>query len=468
MSPHQSLMPCKYLYNNVHHSSFYNNSKVPTLRLNSLKTESDSVKPKPLETDSVKNEIENLKKYSTFKLKKTLNIILALAVDDITELSTIYKSLLASDTLDVKDLTFIGGNLFKNGVMSKNCKMVRDAFLIASFANLINPCDMENLMVTIGKEYIENFFVNQTTTPHSLLFAEFVNIRLFSCNTGSVNYGKRFCRLLLRNVKENRDPILGQNTTDFTEDLKSVLDKKYKSKYFEEELERFKESQDLKYIYNAIHAIYCDISKDTFFSRAHHLAKIVQIIEKYKVKIDSTEYFIVLCNCLHNFHVILDRKFLFEDFHLVVGGDSYNYVHINNNKESEPTTFNIDDYMLVVKQFLMIYCTSVPIFPSTAYCFKTNFCSLFIEVVYSHYKELLKEKLLSNNDNEEMLNRKIKARIEEGIKELEEFKVKAGKNDPHYQHLQKSYKDTELEAYYWLTYGKELESVLDPYADAIS
>ena len=137
-------------------------------------------------------------------------------------------------------------------------------------------------------------------------FLEFVCRRISTCNTGKKKYAsEHYCKLLLDNVKLNlRPPIL--ETHEYTEDLKCVLDKPFKTKYFEEDLVKF-EKGDPKSIYKALHSVYSDKTFNLFFTRAHKLATIDRTALEKGYMLDFNERLVLLCNCIHNFHIILTK-----------------------------------------------------------------------------------------------------------------------------------------------------------------
>ncbi|KAG2375080.1 hypothetical protein C9374_010084 [Naegleria lovaniensis] len=251
-----------------------------------------------------KNEPSNMESNSSLSKLYLVTSALALSTldqptaQDTESLKEACNQILNMETLlQPADITFISMVMFDMALKTKDSTFLQDSFILATYANTIDPVGSESLMVRIGEHIIDHYSSFPWYLSHQ--FVEFVCRRISTCNMGSPRFAIKYCDLLLHNIAESRrDPILS-NTFEYTEDLKRVLEKGFETKYFKEDIERFKQTKDLHHIYKALNSVY-NTSQDTFtVNRAHKLAEIVKVVKQANEKMDSIEIFIILLNSVH-------------------------------------------------------------------------------------------------------------------------------------------------------------------------
>ncbi|KAL9649219.1 hypothetical protein ABK040_004240 [Willaertia magna] len=363
-------------------------------------------------TNSLQEEHEQLKNVVTLiedndNLKTLYNFILLFSIDtnckeNNIELINLCNSLMQSKYLENYNLILVSCLLFKYGSTHHDLQFLKDSFSILSFTYILNPAlfsHNNNLLLKVGKKYL-NCFCFKEQTPRSKIVAEFICQRLLYilCNDKDninkknyISFADDYCTLLFNSEREQLRDILGQSVIEFATDLKQIVNDDFTDDFIEGNLYKFELQQDVKYIYRAIHIVLCsssscsDLDETTTFSdkylleRVYHLNSIVQLIDRFNANIDMTFKFIAICTCLQYLHLILNNL------------DSLKITHGNNlllSNFDEYNYFNIDEYQLMVEQFINLY-SNFAFFPDEDYHFKSSFYSLFIKTVELNYQKIL-------------------------------------------------------------------------------
>ncbi|KAL9643034.1 hypothetical protein ABK040_003836, partial [Willaertia magna] len=307
-----------------------------------------------LENLDVINNIKELDALSDdFLLSQCKSLTILLSLEKLPRTKENFKLLikhsdfLINESLNHQYLTFISSVWYSFFINSYNefseettIELLRESFLIANYANIVDPIGSERILILIGSELVNYLLKYDKKTGDYNLLLEFVLRRISTSNTGRMNkdFAQTYCNVLLYNVNNGYRPPITINSVEFTKDLKRAqLDKKIMN-FLEEDLEKFKKEGDVRHLYKAIHTVYSDSSK-TFNSKAHKLALICSLDFKCDF-MDDWERMIALFNSIHNFHVIFKNNHSDTEFIRV---NSW----INNNCSSN--VLNIDAYVYVVE-----------------------------------------------------------------------------------------------------------------------
>ncbi|EFC35953.1 hypothetical protein NAEGRDRAFT_60071, partial [Naegleria gruberi] len=259
------------------------------------KRDATAIKPTNLleRMNAVKVSFENFERKSALMVLLAFNYIDKPSLDQVEQcIEHCDLMLYNSDKLEPSDLTCMAMILFNIYKKQPCLELLGDAFILSSFANVVDPVGAETLMVQIGNAFIVNF--KQTFSPLLSQVAEFLSRRISTSNLGSLLFSSdTFCEILYSNIIRNLRPeIIPSSTYKFGEDLKCLSRKEFKSQYFLEDLLRIESSKDsneqMLSLYKTINNTY--LSNDSSQTKAHKLALVCQLVVKNKLDMDRNEF----------------------------------------------------------------------------------------------------------------------------------------------------------------------------------
>ncbi|EFC44280.1 predicted protein [Naegleria gruberi] len=343
--------------------------------------------------DAVKVSFENFERTSALMVLLAFNYIDKPSLDQVEQcIEHCDLMLYNSDKLEPSDLTCMAMILFNIYKKQPCLELLGDAFILSSFASVVDPLGAETLMLQIGNSFIVKF--KQTFSPLLSQLVEFLSRRISTSNLGSLLFSSdTFCEILYSNITRNLRPdIIPSSSFKFGEDLKCVSRKEFKSQNFLEDLLRIGNSNDsnqqMLSLYKTINSTFLSI--DSFQTKAHKLALVCQLVVKNKLEMDRNELLNALLVCIHNFHLVFETQ---------------SFSHISHSSESMPVsgsnTLCFDLYYFSVFQFynLLTDLTTLK-YPAAENCF-------YFKNINNRFLQFLWKKVI---ENLQLLQNKISAR----------------------------------------------------------